>query len=243
MRRRVVGEGASAGAFFLRRGHTPAPATAVAMYALRALGRAAQIGGADAAARGVARGVARADVGEWHAAVVAEVVWGGGAAGRADVGEGGVDAVVVGGGGGGGEGGARRGRGFGGGFFAQLLAAGLVPGADLGVGLGGEGGGGDGRGERLAGVWVAQVPVLDGVEDEGHVLFRGEQDLDGLPAHEAAEGDGGDGGGLEVPGGVVVAVGGLEGVAAAEDLPNVGDGLVGRVDEEFCVTGAKRAVS
>lgn len=86
--------------------------------------------------------------------------------------------------------------------------------------------------------------MSDSVEYEWHVLLRSEQDLYGLPAHEAAEGDGGDGGGFEIPGGVVVAVGGLEGVAAAEDLPYVGDGLVGRVDEEFCVARAKwRAVS
>lgn len=92
-------------------------------------------------------------MGEGHAAMVAEVVWGGGATGRADVGEGGVDAVLV--GGCGGEGWTRRGRRFGGGFLAQLLAAGLVPGADFGIGLGGEGGGGDVRGKRLAVVRVA----------------------------------------------------------------------------------------
>lgn len=65
------------------------------------------------------------------------------------------------------------------------------------------------------------------------MLFGGEQNLDGLPANETAQGQGGDAGGIKVPGRIVVAVGSLERVAAAKDLPDVGDGFVWSVDKEL----------
>ena len=53
---------------------------------------------------------------------------------------------------------------------------------------------------------------MDGALEEGDVAGGVEEDLDGLPAHEAAGCEGGDGGGVEV------VVGGLEGVLAADGL-------------------------
>lgn len=65
------------------------------------------------------------------------------------------------------------------------------------------------------------------------MLVGGEQDLNGLPAHKAPEGQGRDGWRVKVPGRIIVAVGGLERVAAAKDLPDVGNGFVWSVDKKF----------
>lgn len=161
--------------------------------------------------------------------MVAEIVWCSCPSGCADVGEGGVYAIAIRRGGKGGS----RSR-FGGSLLAQFLPAGLVPCADRGVRFGGKGSGSDVSWKRLASVGICQIPVLDSVDDEWDMFFWGEQNLDGLPAHKAPEGQGGNGGRVKVPGGIVIAVGGLEGVAAAKDLPDVGDGFVWSVAEEFC---------
>lgn len=133
-------------------------------------------------------------------------------------------------------------RRFGGGLLAQFLAARLVPRADSGIRFGGKGGGGDLSGEGLASIRVRQVPILDSVNDEGDMFFRGEQDLDRLPTNEAPKGQSGNGGRIKVPRRIVVAVRSLEGVAAAEDLPDVGNGLVWGIDKEFVIVAAHRLV-
>lgn len=170
----------------------------------------------------------RADMREGDATMMAEVVWCPCPARCANVGEGGVYAIAI---------RSRRERRpwrfFWCGLFAQFLAAGLVPRTDAWVGLGRKGRGSEVCWKRFAGIRVCQFPVLDRVDNEGHMLFGSEQNLDGLPANEAAQCQGGDGGRVKVPGRIVVAVGSFERVAAAKDLPYVGDGFVWSVDKEL----------
>lgn len=111
----------------------------------------------------------------------------------------------------------------------QLVATCLVPHNDLWVGFGRKARSWNLGWEALASVGVDEIPVLDGIINEGDVLFRVEQDLDGLPAHEAALGQARNRGSCEV------VVGGLEGMAAAKDLEDVREGLVRGIEEEFCV--------
>jgi len=93
--------------------------------------------------------------------------------------------------------------------LAQFLSARVVPFLDILVRDEGKGRGGQVEGEGLACVGVLDVEGADGGLDEGDVFFWPEQDLDGLPAHEAFLCESGDGGRCEVVGNR------LEGVLAA----------------------------
>lgn len=103
-----------------------------------------------------------------------------------------------------------------------------MPPHHLGVRLRREGLGGERGRERRAGVRVLEGPVLHRVLEERDVRGRAEEDLDGRPADEAAGGEGGDRGGEEV------VCAGLEGVLAADVAPDVGDAVVGYLEEETC---------
>lgn len=170
----------------------------------------------------------RANMRKRDAAVMAEIVWCPCSSRCANMREGGVYAIAI-----RSSRECRPWRLFRSGLLAQFLAAGLVPCADAFVGLGGKGRSSQVCGKWFASIRVCQIPVLDSVNDEGHMLFGCEQDLDGFPADEAAEAQGGDGGRIKVPGRIIVAVGGLERVAAAKDLPDVGDGFVWSIDKEL----------
>lgn len=111
-------------------------------------------------------------------------------------------------------------------LFSQLVGARLVPAVDLFVCPGGKDGLGKVGREVLSGFRVLQMPVLDGVLKERDMLLRTKQDLQRLPSREASRCERRDG----RPGEVVR--GGLKGVLAAGDLPDVGDRFVGHIDEE-----------
>lgn len=102
------------------------------------------------------------------------------------------------------------------GIPTQLLGALVVPFLDGGVGVLGQAGGGEVGGEAVAGLRVEDGEVVDGALEEGDVAAGVEEDLDGLPADEAAGCEGGDGGGVEV------VFGWLEGVLAAYGLVDEG---------------------
>lgn len=95
---------------------------------------------------------------------------------------------------------------------SQPLSALVMPFLDRGVGFLGQAGGREVGREAVACLWVQDVEVVDGALEEGNVPAGVEEDLDGLPAHEAAGCEGGDGGGVEV------VFAGLEGVLAAYGL-------------------------
>lgn len=92
--------------------------------------------------------------------------------------------------------------------------------------------------KRLSVYGVAHVVDLQGALHERDVFVGSEQELDGLPCHEAGWLEGGDGGG-----GVAVVFGvRLDRVQASEGFVYEGDGLRGHVQKQGVVVAANGAV-